>query len=186
MSGIFDENNMRQSLEKYVPDGETLTAGVHGVGIETEIKQIFGKCELVGDKLIPNESGTAIEVTKCKYSKHDVYMGITQNYLILSECEVNKHFYEFDQDPDLEGAAVEDIETCISITDIGICCFPFTEIEKCVIKKAWMGAFNCSISMKGGSVLKIMLPKRGGLGGGMPHHAEYREAILERLSAVNT
>ncbi len=42
------------------------------------------------------------------------------------------------------------------------------------------------ITMKGGSVLKIMLPKRGGLGGGMPHHVEYREAIIERLSAINT
>jgi hypothetical protein len=25
MSGIFHENNMRQSLEEYVPDGKTLT-----------------------------------------------------------------------------------------------------------------------------------------------------------------
>lgn len=186
MSGIFDEKNMMQSLGKYVPGGETLTAGVHGVGIETEIKQIFGKCELVEDKLIPKENGTAIEVSKCKYSKHDVYIGITQNYLILTECEVYKHFYEFDHDPDLKGAAVEEIDTCISITDIGTYCFPFKEIEKCVIKKAWMGAVNCAITMKGGSVLKIMLPKRGGLGGGMPHHAEYREAIIQRLSAFNT
>lgn len=186
MSGIFDEKNMIQSLEKYLPDGETLTAGVHGVGIETEIKQIFGKCELVEDKLIPKENGTAMEVRKCKYSKHDVYIGITQHFLILTECEVYKHLYEFDHDPDLEGAVVKEIDTSISITDIGTNCFPFTEIEKCVIKKAWMGAVNCSITMKGGSFFKIMLPKRGGLGGGMPHHGEYREAILERLSTLNT
>ena len=47
MSGIFDEERMLESLKKYLPGGETLTAGIHGIGAETEIKQVFGKCRLV-------------------------------------------------------------------------------------------------------------------------------------------
>lgn len=184
MSDIFDEGNMMRALENYLPDGETLIAGVHGVGIETEIKQVFGKCVLVGEQIIPNENGTALAVRKCKYSRYDVYIGITQRYLILSECEVYKHLYEFDDAPDLAGIAVEEIDTSISIQDIGTC-FPLADIEKCVIKRAWMGAVKCSITMKNGSFLKLMLPKRGGLGKGMPHHEQYREVIITRLSAGN-
>ena len=44
-----------------------------------------------------------------------------------------------------------------------------------------MGAVNCAITFRDGSFLKLQMPKRGGLGGGMPHHAEYREKILARL-----
>ena len=36
-------------------------------------------------------------------------------------------------------------------------------------------------TFRDGSFLKLQMPKRGGLGGGMPHHAEYREKILARL-----
>lgn len=78
--GIYDEENMMKALKKYIPDGETLTAGVYTVGIETQIKQVFEKCNLVGDKLIPDENGTTIQVNKNKFSKHEVYLGITQNY----------------------------------------------------------------------------------------------------------
>ena len=59
--------------------------------------------------------------------------------------------------------------------------FPLADIQSCVIKKGMMGAVNCAITLKDGSFLKLQMPKRGGLGGGMPHHAEYREPILARL-----
>ena len=118
-----------------------LAAGIHGIGLNTEARHIFGKCILVGEQLMPDKNADAYEICKCKYAKYDVYIGITEHYLILSECEV---------------------------------------------KKVWMGAVNCSITMKNGSFLKLQLPKSGGLGGGMPHHAEYRERSLECLGGSNT
>ncbi len=180
MSGIFDEKNMMQALERYLPAGERIQAGIHGIGIETEIRQIFGKCVLLDDKIFPATHGTALEVRKSKYSKFDVYIGITEQYLILAECEVYKHLYEFDDDPDLEGIVVEELQECIPIEDIGTC-FLLEDIKRCVIKKGWMGSVNCGITMKNGSSLKLMLPKRGGMGGGMPRHQEYRDAIIARL-----
>ena len=184
MSGIFDEERMLESLKKYLPGGETLTAGIHGIGAETEIKQVFGKCRLVEDILVPDENGGVLEVSKSKYSKHDVYIGITQHCLIVSECETYKHLYEFNDNPDLRGVSVQTITARLPIAEIGTC-FLFTEIQKCIIKNAWMGAVNCLLTMKNGTSLSLILPKRGGMGGGMPHHAEYREAIIKCLSSYS-
>lgn len=39
--------------------------------------------------------------------------------------------------------------------------------------------------MNNGSYFKLMFPKPGGLGGGMPHHTEYREAIIARPGRRN-
>jgi len=39
--------------------------------------------------------------------------------------------------------------------------------------------------MKNGSYFKLMFPKLDGLGGGMPHHTEYCEAIIARLGGSN-
>ena len=61
---------------------------------------------------------------------------------------------------------------------------PFSEIERCELKNAVFGAVNCSVTLKNGDFLKLQLPKLGGVGGGMPHHTEYREAILARLCAL--
>lgn len=182
MSSIFDEKTMIQYLEQRIPKGETLIAGIHGIGIASEIKQVFVNCILIGEQLIPEKNGSTLEISKCKYSKSDVYIGITQHYLILSECESYMHLYEFNDHPDLNGTVAEELHTTIAVQDVGSC-FPLDEIRKCVVKKGWMGSFNCSITMKNGNFLKLMLPKFGGMGGGMPHHAQYREAILARLSA---
>ena len=177
MSGIFDEERMLESFKKYLPGGETLTAGIHGIGAETEIKQVFGKCRLVEDILVPDENGGVLEVSKCKYSKHDVYIGITQRYLILSECDIYKHLYDFNENPDPAGTVVEEVSGCIPLDYVGTC-FLLSEISRCVVKKGWMGSVKCFIAMKNGSYFRIMFPKIGGLGGGMPHHAEYREMII--------
>ncbi|MDE6253943.1 MAG: hypothetical protein K2M78_15135 [Lachnospiraceae bacterium] len=180
--GIYDEENMMKALKKYVPAGETLTAGVYTVGIETQIKQVFGKCNLVGDKLIPNENGTTIQVNKKKFAKHEVYVGITQSYLILSECEKYKHYYEFNDIPDMGETTIKEIDADIPIEDIGTC-FPLAEVQNCDIKNARGGAVKCLVTMENGSVLKLKIPKEGGLG--MPHHTEYREAVISRLSSGN-
>ncbi len=75
----------------------------------------------------------------------------------------------------------QEVTSKILFSDIGTC-FALEEICSCEIKKGWMGSVKCFIAMKNGSYFRIMFPKLGGLGGGMPHHAEYRDMIIKRLS----
>ncbi|MCI8915086.1 MAG: hypothetical protein HFF26_00230 [Oscillospiraceae bacterium] len=148
MAGIFDEGRMMQVLEGCVPEGETVTAGVHGV---------------------------TLQINQKKTSVFDVYVGLTGSSLLVAECEERQYLNGFYRVPDLRKAVTEDLGTCI----------PLAQIEKCEIKKGIMGAANCSITLRDGSFLKLQLPKRGGLGEGMPHHGEYRERIIERLSSLH-
>ena len=179
MSDIFDETNMRQTLGRYIPNGETLLAGIHAISKETVIKVIFGNCARTEKGLVPDENGGVI-VHKEKYAGYDVYLGITQYSLVITECERNRYLYQFEEIPDLSGANIQEVTSEILFTDIGKC-FPLADIKSCEIKKGWMGSVKCFITMKNGSYFKLMLPKLGGLGGNMPHHTEYREAIIARL-----
>lgn len=183
MSEIFSETNMRRILEKYIPDGETLLAGIHAVSKEANIMGIFRKCSRTEDRLIPNANGGAIALNKKKYSTYDIYLGITQSALIISECEKNSYLYQFDDAPNAGEADIQEVSSDLFFTDIGTC-FPLTEIQSCEIKKGWMGSVKCFITMKNGSYFKLMLPKLGGLSQGMPHHKEYRETIISRLNSA--
>lgn len=176
--GIFDEKKMMQALEKYLPVGETITEGICSIGIQSEIKQVFGKCICVEGRIIPDESSTALQVKKSKFAKFYVYVGISQNCLILSECESYKHYYEFNYIADAREIDVEKVSNDILLEDIGNC-FMLGEIKSCEIKNARNGDIYCSITMKNGSFLKLRIPKHGGLG--MPHHTEYRDAIISKI-----
>lgn len=182
-NGIFSETNMRQVLEKYIPEGETLLAGIHALSKETVIKAVFGNCVRTGNSLVSNENGGVI-VHKEKHAVYDVYLGITHDSLLITECERNRWFYRFDDVPGLSGENVPGVTSEILFTDIGKC-FPLADIAHCEIKKGWMGSLKCFITMKGGSHFKLLLPKFSGLGDGMPHHAEYRETIVTRLGGSN-
>ena len=182
--GIFDENNMRKALGKYIPDGETLLAGIHAVSNETNITGVFGKCFLTESGFVPKADGDVIALNKRKYAAYDIYIGITQNSLVITECEKNKYYYEFDKKPNANESDIQVVTSDIFLSDIGTC-FPLSDIQSCEIKNAWMGSVKCFITMKNGSYFKLMLPKLGGIGGGMPHHTEYREAIIERLNKSN-
>lgn len=180
MSEIFDETNMRQALGRYIPGGETLLAGIHAVAKESNVTGVFGKCVRVEGRLIPHENGGIIAVNKKKYAAYDIYLGITQSFLVIAECERCAHLYQFDDAPNVSQAEIQELTRDLFLADIGTC-FPLADIQNCEIKKGWMGSFKCLITMRNGSYFKLMLPKRGGLGNGMPHHAEYREAIIARL-----
>ncbi len=180
MSDIFDEANMRQTLGKYIPEGETLLAGIHAVSKETFITGVFGKCVCAKDRLLPDEKGGIIALNKKKYAAYDVYIGITQSALVVAECEGNSYLYQFKDGPEAVAADLREVTSELLLTDIGTC-FPLADIQGCKIKKGWMGSVNCYITMKNGSYFKLILPKLGGIGGGMPHHKEYREAIIARL-----
>lgn len=185
MSDIFDEAAMRQALGKYIPSGETLLAGIHAISKETHVAGVFGKCIRAEDRLIPDENGGAIMLSKKKYSAYDIYIGITQFSLVIADCEPNHYFYQFEDRPDTSKLDIHDVTSDILLTDIGTC-FPLSDIQSCEIKKGWMGSVKCFITMKNGSCFKLIFPKLGGLGGGMPHHTEYREAMIARLGGINT
>ena len=180
MSEIFDETNMRRVLGEYIPSGETLLAGIHAISHETKIIGVFGKCVLTENGLIPAENGGVIVVNKEKNSTYDLYIGITQYSLVVAPCERSSYYYRFDDGPDVREENIRMVTSDILLADIGNC-FRLADIGNCVIKKGWMGSVKCSLTMKNGSCFKLRFPKLGGLGGGMPHHTEYREAIIARL-----
>ena len=180
MPDIFNEANMRMTLEKYIPEGETLLAGIHAISKETSIIGIFEKCIRTEYSLIPDENGGTVALNKKKFSAYDIYLGITQSALVIAECEKHSYFYQFKDDPVVNEDDIQKLTAKLSLDDIGTC-FSLTDIQKCEIKKGWMGSVKCHITMKNGSYFKLLLPKLGGLGGGMPHHAEYLQAIIARL-----
>lgn len=177
--GIYDEKKMIQALAEYAPRGETVRAGVCGVGIRTEIHQAFSKCIYDGDRLIPEKDGTAIEVVKRKEAKHNLYLGITEHNLVFAECAEYKHAYSFRELENPVGMSLREIDAALPIEEI---CnyFPLSEVNGCAVKKALYGNVRCTITMKNDSVIKINIPKS--LEPGMPHQAEYRNAIIQRLT----
>lgn len=171
---------MRMALEKYIPDGETLLAGIHAIAKETNIIGIFDKCICTEYSLRPDENGGIIALRKKKGSAYDVYLGITQSFLVIAECEKCCYLYQFKEDPEVGRADVQELTSELFLNDIGTC-YNLTDIQKCEIKKGGMGSVKCNIAMKNGTYFKLLLPKLGGLGGDMPNHTQYRDAIIARL-----
>ncbi len=181
MSKIFDEENMRQVLSAYVPNGETLLAGIHAISKETNVVAFFENCICKEDRLIPSEKGDTVVLNKKKYLAYDIYLGITKTSLIISECEKNKYYYQIENVPNNKSTDVKKITSELLFTDIEMC-YSFSDIKSCEIKKGWMGSIKCFITMKNGSYFKLLLPKLGGVGGNMPHHTEYRDVIIAKLN----
>lgn len=145
-----------------------------GIFDEANMRQVLEGCIPEGETLLAGVHGVTLQVNRKKTSVFDVYVGITEHSLAVAECEERKYLNAVYRIPDKRKTVDQEVGTC----------FPLEEIQSCELKKGIMGAVNCSITLKNGSFLKIQLPKRGGLGGGMPHHAEYREKIMERLSSL--
>ena len=137
--------------------------------------------------LLPVKQGGTIAVRRSKYASYDVYLGITARYLLIAECGTYKHFYEYGADAEIdpEVVAVTEVRREMSLNDMGTC-YPLSEIRRCGIKKGWMGAVKCHIVMKNGDYFELILPKRGGHGGGMLHHEQYRDEIIACLSALHS
>ena len=189
-SDVFDETNMRHNLAKYIPDGETLLAGIHAMAYESSVICVFSGCVCMEDRLRPDKDGGTVALMKKKYNSRSIYIGITQNHLVMTDCGVTPYSYLFHEEPDddepyVRETDMQEVTTEILLTDIGRC-FPLTDIQSCKIKNGWMGSVKCFITMKNGSYFKLMFPKLGGLGGGMPHHTEYRDAIIARLGGIST
>lgn len=178
---IFNEANMRVALNKYVPAGETLIAGIRTVTKESSASCVFDKCVLTEDDIRPAEDGKIVSVRKKKLCTYDMYLGITERSMVVADCGMYKYYYEFNTVPISSNLKIQTITEPISLGSL--CkCFALEDIESCKVKKGMAGSLNCVITMKNGDYFKLMIPKVGSFGGGMPHHEEYRDAILKCLS----
>lgn len=180
---IFNEANMQRALGNYIPDGETLLAGIHAIAKESSVTCVFSECVLTEDMLLPHQNGKTVSISKSKYSTYDIYLGITQHSMVVADCEVYRYYYESDKEPVKSEHDVQIVTENILLKDIGKC-FYLDDIQNCEIKNGFGGSINCVITMKNGSYFKLILPKTGGLTGGMPHHAEYRDAIIACLTQM--
>lgn len=183
MSQMFQEASMTQALESYIPKGETLLAGIHAVAKETEVIGVFGACHFLKDRLIPAECKNTVILRKKKRAAYDIYFGVTQSCFVIAACEPCHYAYQVHESPDapdVNGAEVQEVTSELLLDEIGTR-FSLADIQSCDIKNGWVGSVKCSITLKNGSYFKLMFPKLGGIGNGMPHHAEYRDAILARL-----
>lgn len=177
---IFNEANMRVALNKYIPAGESLIAGIRTVTKESSASCVFDKCVLTEDDIRPAEDGKIVSVRKKKLCTYDMYLGITERSMVVADCEMNKYYYEFNKVPISSNLRIQTITEPISLGSL--CkCFALEDVESCKVKKGMVGSLNCVITMKNGDYFKLMIPKYGGVGGGMPHHEEYRDAILKCL-----
>lgn len=183
-TGIFSEKTMHNTLGNYIPDGETLLAGIHAVGKESSVTCVFKNCILTEDALLADENGNTVSVSKSKYSTYDLYVGITQHSLVVGDCETYRYYYEFDKKPITDTTDIQPVTEDIQLRDIGKC-FQLTDIESFEMKNGFAGSINCMIKLKNGGYFKLLLPKMGGLGGGMPRHEEYRDAIIKCLNKSN-
>jgi len=182
MAGIFDDGNLRAVLERYLPQGETLTAGVHCVGLEVRLQERFCGAVVIDGTVAPleGEDVPPILFTKSKDTWFDAYLGLSEHHLLFAPCEDESWHYQVEKLDD-PADDLTHIDCPIPFDAIGTC-FSLTEVTGFEQKKSIMGSINCRITLRDGSCLKLMLPKRGGVGGGMPHHAQYRDAIITRLN----
>ena len=181
IDNIFNEQNMRLSLGKYVPDGEVLTAAIYAAGRESSVTSVFTDCTVLEDRLAPARGGQTVTVIKKKFSAHDLYLGVTQNYMIVADCMRFKYFYQFDENTENSPTKARSVTEDILLTDIGRC-FPLENVQSCNVKKGIFGFMKCTIKMKNGDYFKVAIPKySGGLAGDMPRQAEYRDRFLRQL-----
>lgn len=183
MSFIFDAELMKERLEKYIPDGETLTAGIHCITKELHIYNYYLNA-IVADNMLVGAADTeerVLRVKKSKYSTEDIYIGITQNYFVFDTCTECKFLYEFDYLKNNVQADVDKIDNTLPLKNIGHC-FRLDDIVKCELKKGMFGSIKCMVEFNNGSTFNMLLPKLAGLGKGMPNHARFKDEIISRLT----
>lgn len=181
--GVFSEKSMFEALNPLLPDGETYSAAIYAAGKEMRVKYLFRNCSIDDDILVPDGSCPLLEITKGKLSAFDAYIGLSQRYLILEECMENKHFYEFDEAPSADAATAEPLTEKLLLRDLKFV-FPLEDIAGCEAKNGMMGSVKLTVKLKNGSILKLMIPKRGGLGGGLPNQEQDRQKIIDRLLSL--
>ncbi|MDE5711469.1 hypothetical protein [Bacteroides sp.] len=184
---IFSEANMIACIESNLPEGQHFKAGIHAVVKKVKLRRFFsGVAYDPSSNLIqPLSDAPLLYVTKSKEADFDAYMGFSEDYLVIVPCEKERWYYEHVEitDPELVADILPvamNVESPFSASDI-LPVYPLSQVEKCSMKKNWIGAYVCEITFDNGDYLKVLLPPLAGLFGGMPHHKVYREAIVKLL-----
>lgn len=178
-----DETEMQKRLSKYVPEGETLEAGIYAKATESFINATYRKCDFRGMKLVRDESKEFFSMEKRKYAEYTVYVGITQSSLLVIECDTNKHYYEYHDKLDCPLDSVPELMEDIAECDLGTR-FNKNEIAKFKVKNGKQGSKNIVVTMKNGSYFKITIPDNAGPTANMPKHIEYSKKIIDTLKAI--
>lgn len=186
---IFNEANMIASIEKYLPHGQNLKAGIHAIVKKVVLQRFFSNAVYdSSDNLLKPECGAPLfYISKSKVATFDVYIGFSEDYLVIVPCEKESWHYKHTEVTNPEFLAVctqlaMEVQSPFCLADI-LPVYRISQIEKCEIEKNWVGAYVCKIEFDTGDFIKILLPPFAGLFGGMPHHKVYRNAILELLKA---
>ncbi len=181
MSACFDVDNMDTVMGTFCPEGENVIAAVYGVGKSTEIIQYFGGCERRVTALVPADNNTMLKVTKTKVCVYDLYIGITEKSLIISECDASTtYYYQFETVTDPVFTGIKKLEKEIPYKCIGKV-FPLDSVKRFEIKNGVFGSVKCVLKLNNGTFFKFMMAKRAGLGNQMPNHLTNRNKIIEVL-----
>lgn len=188
MGSIFSEKNMLETLAPYLPEGQEIKAAIHAIVKEITIKRLFVDAHVDNRILYPTPEAGLLVLNKSKVCSFDAYFGFTNNYMIMVPCNPEEWYYEWSTVDDKNTAEVLApyairLSEPIDQSDI-VLCDPLTDIESAKVKKNWIGAYNCEIEFGCGDAMRIQLPRLGGLGGGMPNHARYRDAIVDLLQNI--
>lgn len=187
MSSIFNEKNMIAAISKQLPQGQTFKAGIHAIVKKAELTRVYANASLdsTGTMIEPNPEVPLLLLMKEKYCTFDVYIGFSEDYLVIVPCEEEKWYYKHNEITDPKhvaefGWVATGIDSAIHISDI-LPVYRISDIDKCEIKKNWIGAYICKMEFKNADRMQVLLPPLAGLFGGMPNHSSYRKAILDML-----
>lgn len=185
MSDYFNENLMNEKIKEYLPAGENIIAAVKAIGNSMEVRQLFSYVTSPdGETLIRSEADPEFiyDVQRCKYATHDIYIGISENYIIFNECDLYKHAYFCNQATTKEFEPMEVTEE-IKLRDFGHAQL-MKNVGEAKIKKGLLGQYKCVLKFTNGSCFNFTIPKKAGVGGAMPKHAEYAEKIVNKLKEL--
>ena len=181
MADVFDIKHMNQVINSFCPKGETVLNALYAAGEAAGIIQFFGRCQVTEDTLLPADINNVIKVTKMKLCMYDVYIGYTDQSLIIAESDMEtKYAYQFEEFSDSDFTQIKSLGQEITHKSIGKV-FPLESIKEFKCKKGLFGAFRCTLEMENGTCFKFMLAKRAGLSNRMPEHLQNREKLVEVL-----
>ncbi len=176
--GIYDEENMRKVLSKYVPTGESLIAGICAMAHRVDVKYIFRNCVYKEGILTPSVNTPAFKLHKFNAKGFEMYVGVTEKHLIICECEPCQYYYTVENLPAFGDIVGEEILYPVEAKDIGHC-LALEDINGGSIKRIRGGSMRYVLNFINANKLKFTVKKSTFIE--MPHHQEYQKIIISSL-----
>jgi len=184
---IFNEANMVARIRELLPEGQHFKAGIHAVVKKAKLYRFFANAfyDSSSHLVRPSSDVPLLCIIKSKEDTFDVYMGVSEDCMVIIPCGREMWGYEHAEVTDRElvatlAPAAGHVDFPISPSDI-LPVYRISQINECKVRKNWLGAYVCEITFVNSDFLKVLLPPLAGLFGGMPHHKSYRDEILKLL-----